>query len=43
MDNNLKTALAHVENAARNGAQFICLPEPVPTRDFPQQIGVHVN
>ncbi len=42
-ENNLKTALDHVENAARNGAQFVCLPELFRTRYFPQQIGVHAE
>jgi len=42
-DSNLKTALEMVENAARNGAQFICLPELFRTRYFPQQIGVPVE
>jgi agmatine deiminase len=42
-DSNLKTALDRVEDAARNGAQFICLPELFRTRYFPQQIGVPVE
>ena len=42
-DSNLKTALERVEHAARNGAQFICLPELFRTRYFPQQIGVNAE
>jgi agmatine deiminase len=42
-DSNLKTALERVEYAARNGAQFICLPELFRTRYFPQQIGVNAE
>ena len=42
-DNNLKTALERVEDAARNGAQLICLPELFRTRYFPQQIGVNAE
>ena len=42
-DKNLKTARERVEEAARNGAQFICLPELFRTRYFPQQIGIHAE
>ena len=38
-DTNLSTALDRVENAARRGAQIICLPELFRTPYFPQQIG----
>jgi len=42
-ESNLKKALERAEAAARNGAQFICLPELFRTRYFPQQIGVPVE
>lgn len=42
-ESNLGRARERVEKAARNGAQFICLPELFRTRYFPQQIGTPVQ
>jgi len=41
-EENLRIAMAKVEEAAKNGAQVICLPELFRTRYFPQQIGAEV-
>ncbi len=42
-DENLKKAVAKVEEAARNGAQIICLPELFRSRYFPQNIGIDAS
>jgi len=42
-DENVRRAAARAEEAARNGAQIICLPELFRTRYFPQQIGSDVS
>ena len=40
---NLKKAVANVEQAAKDGAQIICLPELYRTHYFPQGIGVNTS
>ena len=40
---NLKKAAAKVEQAAKDGAQIICLPELYRTHYFPQGIGVNTS
>jgi agmatine deiminase len=42
-DENLKKAVAKVEDAAQNGAQVICLPELFRSRYFPQQVGTDAS
>ena len=42
-DENLRHAITKVEDAAKNGAQIICLPELFRSRYFPQQIGNEVS
>ena len=41
-DENLRLAITKVEEAAKRGAEIICLPELFRTRYFPQQIGNEV-
>ena len=40
-DSMLKKALARVEEAAKAGADIICLPELYRTRYFPEHIGTN--
>lgn len=42
-DENLKRAISRVEEAARNGARIICLPELFRSRYFPQHIGTDAS
>ena len=37
MNDNMKKTIAKIEEAARNGAQIVCLPELYRTRYFPQR------
>jgi agmatine deiminase len=42
-EENLKKAVAKVEQAAKDGARIICLPELYRTHYFPQRIGVNAS